>query len=88
MCVCFSRIRLPAVPGGELGAGSDRSLHGGGREALPVCLQPHHQGQTRESIRSSHHAVILFVSSEETVDLMSNLTLTPGANSTLEPERQ
>lgn len=87
MCV-FCRIRLPAVPGGELGAGSDRSLHGGGREALPVCLQPHHQGQTCESIRSSHHAVIMFLSDKEAVDLMSGVTLTPGANSTLEPERQ
>lgn len=51
LCV-LPRLRLPAVPGGELSAGSDRGLHGGGRQALPVCLQPHHQRQACESNRN------------------------------------
>lgn len=45
----LSRLRLPPVSRGELSAGPDRSLSGGGRQTLPVCVQPHHQRQACES---------------------------------------
>lgn len=40
------RIRLPSLPGRDFCPGLDRRLHGGGRQALPVCVQSHHQRQT------------------------------------------
>lgn len=95
VCVCVCpRIRLPAVPGGELGAGPDWRVHGGGWEALPVCFQPHHQGQTSEfnvqqlsGRNKKESSWTCFTSYQEMwVNLLSCLTV--GANPTMEPERQ
>lgn len=41
-----SRLCLPAFPGRDLCSGTDRCLHRGGQQALPVCIQSHHQRQT------------------------------------------
>lgn len=46
----LSRICIPAVSRRELCSGSDWCLHSGGWQALPVCLQSHHQRQACEFI--------------------------------------
>lgn len=45
----FPRLCLSTVSRGELSPGTNRCLHGGGREALPVCFEPHHQRQACKS---------------------------------------
>lgn len=46
----FARICIPAVPRWELCSGPDWCLHSGGWQAVPVCLQPHHQRQACEFV--------------------------------------
>lgn len=45
----FYRLCISTVSRRELSPGADRCLHGGGREALPVCVKPHHQRQACKS---------------------------------------
>lgn len=48
LCYVLHRLRLPAVPGWELRAGFDWRLHRGGRQAVPLRVQPHNQRQASQ----------------------------------------
>lgn len=61
----LSRICVPAVSRWELCSGPDRCLHSGGWQALPVCLQSHHQRQACELAATGFNTNLKIIASHK-----------------------